>query len=78
MRKNNTFEANCQLYGFSTPSIKNEMYHYKTPGLKEYCEDIHSYMNFIGPIITQGIQRNQEDEYKKKIISREFNLSQTN
>ena len=44
-----TFIENCKIYQFPPKEIN-----YKTPGLKEYMQDIHNYMSYMAPIIDKG------------------------
>ena len=65
----NNFKINCKLLGIPENEMA-ETYSYKTPGLKEYTSDIKNYMNYMKPIIEQGLLKHIEQENKKKIVTR--------
>ena len=49
------FDTNCSIYGFETH--KNELLLYRTPGLDSYLNDVRNYMEFMGPVILEGLER---------------------
>ena len=64
---------NCKIYGIP----ENEMadtYSYKTPGLREYRNEIKNYMSYMKPVIEQGLLKAKDREMQKKIITREMDI----
>lgn len=35
-----------------------------------YCENMKNYMSYMAPVITNGKVRHEQEEYKKKIVTR--------